>query len=140
MKVTPFIRKANYYETDRMDIVHHSNYIRWLEEARVDFLDKMGCPFTEIEKAGLMVPVLSAECEYKFPVKFGDEFQIDSKITEFNGCKFSVEYVVANITAGKISCIGRTSHCFADKNMKPLRINKKYPEIYKVFAEAAEEK
>ncbi len=40
-----FQRKINYYETDRMGVVHHSNYIRYLEEARCYFLENIGIPF-----------------------------------------------------------------------------------------------
>mgnify|MGYP002537819121 FL=1 len=50
MTLTPYKRKAFYYETDRMDIIHHSNYVRWLEEARVDLMEQLGCPFHEIEE------------------------------------------------------------------------------------------
>ena len=44
LKVNEFIfeRKINYYETDRMGVVHHSNYIRFLEEARCALLEKIG--------------------------------------------------------------------------------------------------
>ena len=43
-------RKVNYYETDAMQIVHHSNYIRFLEEARISFMDKIGLPYKKIEE------------------------------------------------------------------------------------------
>ena len=54
MTLTPYKRKAFYYETDRMDIIHHSNYVRWLEEARVDLMEQLGCPFHEIEARGIV--------------------------------------------------------------------------------------
>lgn len=38
----PYQHKVQYYETDQMGIVHHSNYIRWFEEARTDYMEKMG--------------------------------------------------------------------------------------------------
>ena len=38
----PYIHKVQYYETDKMGITHHSNYIRWMEEARVDFMEQIG--------------------------------------------------------------------------------------------------
>lgn len=69
MTLTPYKRKAFYYETDRMDIIHHSNYVRWLEEARVDLMEQLGCPFHEIEARGIVSPVLSVETHYKYPVR-----------------------------------------------------------------------
>lgn len=47
-----FERKANYYETDQMGIVHHSNYIRWFEEARLEMLRAMGLPYKKMEDNG----------------------------------------------------------------------------------------
>ncbi len=68
---TPYERKIYYYETDQMKIVHHSNYIRWFEEARIDFMKKMGLPYDEIEKRGILIPVLEASCRYKKAFRYG---------------------------------------------------------------------
>ena len=62
MTLTPYKRKAFYYETDRMDIIHHSNYVRWLEEARVDLMEQLGCPFHEIEKRGIVCLLYTSRC------------------------------------------------------------------------------
>ena len=60
-----FQRKINYYETDRMGVVHHSNYIRYLEEARCYFLENIGIPFEVLEENGITIPVLGVNCTYK---------------------------------------------------------------------------
>lgn len=138
-EIKPYTRKAYYYETDSMGIVHHSNYIRWLDESRVHFLNEIGLPFVKIEEAGLYMPVLSVECKYKLPVKFDDVFEIQPIISRFNGCKLTVEYKILNITAGKkISAIAKTEHCFTNHNMKPVRVKKEHPEIFKVFDDAVD--
>lgn len=135
----PFKRKANYYETDKMAIVHHSNYIRFLEEARIDLLSQAGYPFDKMEADGVWIPVLSVECSYKYPIRFGDEFEITPKVTEFNGCKMELTYEIINITAGrKLSAVAKTRHCLTDVNMRPIRSHKSHPEIYNVFASALE--
>ncbi|HOF69442.1 MAG TPA: acyl-CoA thioesterase, partial [Ruminococcus sp.] len=79
-EIYAYRRKAFYYETDKMGIVHHSNYIRWFEKSRVSLLEQAGLPFEAIEAQGVMVPVLSAECHYKFPVRFDEEFAVIPKI------------------------------------------------------------
>ena len=82
-EIKPYKRRAYYYETDKMSIVHHSNYIRWLEEARVHMLSEVGYPFEKMEAMGLLMPVLSVECKYRFPIRFDDEFVVhDIKIIE----------------------------------------------------------
>ncbi|MBQ8965110.1 acyl-CoA thioesterase [Ruminococcus sp.] len=136
----PYRRKAYYYETDRMDIVHHSNYVRWLEEARVDMMEQLGCPFEFTEKQGIVSPVLSVSCEYKYPVRFGDEFEVVCKLLSFNGCRFELEYEVTNLTTGQLSLIAKTSHCFTGTDLRPIRMQKKYPELYDNLLKALEDK
>ncbi|MGN1133728.1 MAG: acyl-CoA thioesterase [Oscillospiraceae bacterium] len=144
MKVSelkPYIRKAYYYETDRMGIIHHSNYVRWLEEARVDMLAQAGYPFEKMEAQGLYMPVLSAECNYRYPVKFDEEFAVYVYITKFNGCSLAVEYRIINLSAGgKLAVTAKTTHCFADLNMKPISVKHSHPDIYKVFKDAVTDK
>ena len=55
----------NYYETDKMGITHHSNYIRFMEEARIHFLGASGWPYEKFEEEGVISPVLSVTCDYK---------------------------------------------------------------------------
>ena len=73
----PYVHKVQYYETDMMSLTHHSNYIRWMEEARIDFMDQMGFPYTRMESEGIMSPVRSLSCSYKRPTTFGDVVSID---------------------------------------------------------------
>ena len=49
-------RKAQYHETDQMGIIHHSNYVKWMEEARIDFMKEMGFGYGEVEKRGIVSP------------------------------------------------------------------------------------
>ncbi len=67
-----FERKINYYETDRMGVVHHSNYIRFLEEARCEMLAAHNMPYSAFEEQGVMIPVLGVNCDYKSHVTFDD--------------------------------------------------------------------
>ena len=71
-----FERKINYYETDRMGVVHHSNYIRFLEETRCKWLDALDMPFSLLEENGITIPVLGVNCTYKNHVTFDDTLVI----------------------------------------------------------------
>lgn len=134
-KIYPYKRKIYYYETDNMGIVHHSNYIRIFEEARMSFLEQAGLPYEKIEEAGLYVPILSVECHYKKPLTFDEPFAVYPVITKFNGVILNIEYNIINCNTGELCITGKSSQCFTDKNMKPVRTKNKYPEIYKVFSE-----
>ncbi len=131
-------RKPFYYETDRMDVVHHSNYIRWFEEARIHFMEEAGYSYARIEAEGIMLPVLSAECQYRSSVRFGDTILIEASISEFNGFKMVIEYIVTDKESGELRAKGKTTHCFTDSEMKPLRIKKSFPELYELYTEYAE--
>ena len=135
----PYERSVYYYETDKMGIMHHSNYIRIFEETRIFFLEQGEMPFPEIEKRGILMPVRSVECSYYKPLKFGDRFSVDLKITKFNGVKLYVSYEVRNISDGELCATGSSTHCFTDNELKPLRIKHSYPDIYRIFAENTSE-
>ena len=85
-----YIRTAKYYETDQMGVIHHSNYIRWMEEARVDMLNQLGYPYRRFEEMGYISPVLHAECEYKKSVRFDDEVRITVTLKELGRVKFTL--------------------------------------------------
>lgn len=132
-KIELYEHRVSYYETDQMGIVHHSNYIRWFENARIDFLEKVGFSYDKMEELGVMIVVLGASCEYKFSARFGDRVLVIPKISEFNGFKLTVTYRVLNKADGTLLATGETKHCFTDLKLKPVRTKKDYPDIYKVF-------
>ena len=92
MEITPYTRMVFYHETDRMDIVNHSNYIHMAEEARVDFMDKIGVGYNQMEEEGIMLPVLGVTCEYKHSLHFGEHLAVYSYITKYNGFKLELRY------------------------------------------------
>ena len=61
----PYQHTVQYYETDKMGIVHHSNYIRWMEEARVAYLAQLGWNIEMLEAMGAISPVTGLEAHYK---------------------------------------------------------------------------
>ena len=128
-----YIHKVNYYETDKMGITHHSNYIRWMEEARVDFLDQIGIGYKKMEEDGIISPVISVECDYKNSTTFDDKIEIEVKVQEFKGVKLVLKYIMTNIETKEIVLIGKTRHCFVDKNNKPIILKKSFPEIDEIL-------
>ncbi len=132
-EVEPYERDVFYYETDRMGIVHHSNYIRWLEEARNEFYAQTGFAFDQIENAGIMVPVVSATCRYKAPFRFGDRFRIQVVPTLFNGVKFGFTYEIYDAATDELRARGESEHCFSDFSLKPVRINRTHVDLYEAF-------
>ncbi|MBE5963224.1 MAG: acyl-CoA thioesterase [Lachnospiraceae bacterium] len=130
----PYEHKVQYYETDAMGIVHHSNYIRWFEEARCDMLEQMGFGYRKMEEEGVIIPVLSVACNYKSMVRFEETVVILSTVTEFNGIKFKVTYEIRDSETNELRTTGESTHCFLSRAHQPLRLKKEYPHIYSLFA------
>jgi len=117
--------EVKYYECDRMGVTHHSNYVRFMEEARVDWLDQLGFGFEKIEAENVFSPVVSISCEYKHPTTFKDIIDIEVKISKMSEMKFEFEYTMHS--NGKL--IGHSAHCFIE-NGRPVAISKRLPELY----------
>lgn len=131
-----FERGINYYELDGMNVVHHSNYIRYMEEARIYLLDKIGLPYKKIEDNGIMIPVLEVNYKYKNPAKFGDIIVVKVKISEFDGIRLKIKYEIINKENGKLLGNGETKHCFTNSNMRPISLKKVNKDFYNIFEEA----
>lgn len=125
--------KTQYYETDQMGCIHHSNYIRWFEEARINMLDQLGFGYAEMEHSGIISPVLSLSCEYKKTTRFGETVEISAQVTSFTGIKFSISYEIREKESGELRCTGETKHCFLDQDGKPIRIKTQHPELYEAL-------
>lgn len=131
-----YIHKVNYYETDKMAITHHSNYIRFMEEARVDFLDKIGWGFAKMEEEGIASPVLSVTCDYKHSTTFADEIEIEVSVLKLTAVRMQIGYTMR--TKGEVVCTATSTHCFLGKDGHPLIISKALPDFYKALAGLAQ--
>lgn len=114
-----------YYETDQMGIVHHSNYIRFFECGRSDMMQKAGLPIEEIERAGVMLPVVSVECHYRHPAYMGDRIRIVSKIDKVPMAKLVVSSEIYN-QHGELLVTGKVVLGFIDARTRhPVRCPEK---------------
>ena len=136
----PYTKTAKYYETDQMGVIHHSNYIRWMEEARVDRLNQIGYPYRRFEEMGYISPVLHVDCEYKKSVKFDDEVKITIRLQEAGRVKFTLRYDIYNLSEGGVlSASGTTTHCFLRKDGRPVLMDKEMKEFTEVMRNTLEQ-
>ena len=138
-EIRPYERGVHYYETDQMGIVHHSNYIRWFEEARTDFLEQIGLPYDKIEEEGILIPVLGVSCKYKSAIRFGDRVCVYLKVTYFNGVRFRVSYQVIGKETGVVHAVGESEHGFVNRDMVPVRMKREFPRMYELLAAYVEQ-
>ena len=124
----PYRHTVQYYETDRMGITHHSNYIRWMEEARVDFLERIGWGYDKLEREGIVSPVTALDCKYKASTTFADVVEISVGVSEFRGVVLKLHYRMTK-QDGKVAFVGHSEHCFLDRNGQIVRIGRRFPEF-----------
>lgn len=125
--------RVQYYETDQMGIVHHSNYIRWFEEARTEMLRRAGIGYGKMESLGIISPVLEVSAKYRTMTRFEDVVRIFVKIEKFNGIILVLSYQVEDKATGEIRCTGESRHCFLDEKGHPMSLKKEQKEIYQRF-------
>ena len=128
-------REINYYETDKMGVVHHSNYIRFLEEARCKWLKELGISMEYLEKNGYTIPTLEVNCQYKNHVTSGDTIIIKPIVTEYNSVRMTVSYEVTNSETGNEVIKAWTKHCFTNRELKPINMKKNNIKIHNIFEE-----
>lgn len=133
-EVTGWKHVVQYYETDQMQIVHHSNYIRWFEEARTWMMTDMGFSYQTMEEIGVMVPVLSVNAQYKRMVTFGQTVTITAEVTQFNGVRMTLSYEVRDSETNELYCTGESTHAFLDKETyRPMSLKRSHPELYQLY-------
>ena len=125
----PYKRRVQYYETDMMGIAHHANYIHWMEEARIDFMDQLGYTYARMEEQGVFSPVLSLACEYKHPCVFNDMILITVSVAGFNGARLMLRYEMKKEDQEELICVANSEHTFMDQKGRILRLKRAVPEL-----------
>ena len=139
MNINPCLHRVAYYETDQMGIVHHSNYIRWFEEARDELVREYGIDYRLIEAQGVLMPVVNVSCDYKNAAKYGDQVRIYAFPRYFNGIRLRYEYEVRGENDTLIAA-GRSEHCFIDAvTRKPVNLKKRMPEYCETLSRLVEQ-
>ena len=130
--MTGYVHTVQYYETDKMGVTHHSNYIRWMEEARVDFLSQAGWDYAKLEAMGIISAVVNVNCDFKRPTTFFDRITIYAVVTEFSGVTMKFAYEMENQDGVKV-CSGTSLHAFLNAVGRPISIKQKHPELFDAF-------
>ena len=123
--------KVRYCETDQMGIVHHSNYLKYFELARIQWLTRLGIPYKQMEEKGILLPVIYSEVKYLYPLKFDDQFIVKVGIDEMPKSKLILNYKIEN-NENKTICFGNIHLAFLNsKNHKPVRAPDKLTSVFK---------
>ena len=121
---------VRYGETDQMGVVHHSNYLRYFEVARLEWLSALGVSYTSMEKEGLIMPVIDVKVTYKTPALFDDSLTIYIFLSELPRVKIIFSYEIKN-QKDQIVCNGETTLAFLNaKTRKPVRCPEEFGALF----------
>ena len=135
----PFVytHRIKYYETDKMGLTHHSNYIRFMEEARVELLRSWGLDWAALEKEGILSAVTAISGSYKNSSVFDDWLRIRVFLEEYTGIRMTFRYEMTK-EDGRIVFEGTSEHCFLNSEGRPLRLKKERPDLNELLLEKTE--
>ncbi|OBX22776.1 MULTISPECIES: acyl-CoA thioesterase [Bizionia] len=109
--------RVRYGETDQMGVVHHGNYALYLEMGRTEWLRKMGLSYNEMEKSGVMLPVISMSLNYKKSALYDEVIKVKTQLNKLPSVKIEFDYEITN-AAGDVLATANTVLAFIDMNSK----------------------
>lgn len=130
--------KVRFVETDLMGVVHHSNYFRWFEMGRVEYLRQAGVLLTELMADGIVFPITHVECQYRASAKFDDIILIEPTLKEVSPVKMIFTYQVVRQQGKVLLATGSTQNVFTDQSGKIVRLVGKYYDKLKISCERKE--
>jgi acyl-CoA thioester hydrolase len=110
--------KIYYHHTDCGGVVYYANYLKFLEEARTEFLAERGVLVRELAQKGILFVVARQEIDYKLPAFYGDILDIDTQIVEVGRVRVEFDYEIRNQNNQSVSK-AKTILVFVDKDLKP---------------------
>lgn len=144
--------RVRYQETDQMGVVYHTNYLNWFEWGRTELIREMGLPYRELERRGLLLPVIELDSKFRAPAKYDDAIVVWTRIAEFSPLTVRFESQVrlaadeaadeaaeegsSAAPAGELLVSGGTKHLWVNREWKPVRIHKEAPDLYELLGQA----
>ena len=116
-----FLYKIRYAETDQMGIVHHANYLLYLEQARIEWLEKKGINYSQLERDGIMLPVYNIEISYQKPLFFGDTVKVQFSSSKPSGVRIAFDYKLFNMADELIATAKVILVFMSAQTRKPIR-------------------
>ncbi len=114
--------RVRYEETDTMQVVHYSKYLVYFEAGRIELLRSLGLVYRELEKDGLLIPVVRAVADYHAPARFDDEIKVRTWISKVGNSSIRFDNEITRLPENELLCAGHTVHVLVDKGGKPIKV------------------
>lgn len=105
--------RVEYHHTDQMGIVHHSNYIKFFEAARTEWLRAVGMTYAEMERRGVMMPIVDVHVKYRQPAYYDEVLSVRVFVDELPMARMIFRYEIRG-EDGRDVASGTTTLGFID--------------------------
>ena len=119
------LHRVKFFDTDTMGVAHHSNYIRWFETGRVEFLRTLGIDLNEMMSDGILFPIVEIGAKFHAPARFDDELEIETSAEALTKAKMKFLYKIRRRSEEKILAEGNSTNVFTSGG-KICRLPEKY--------------
>jgi acyl-CoA thioester hydrolase len=128
--------EVRYAETDQMGVVYHANYLVWMELGRTKLIQDLGFNYAEMEKDGIISPVLDIQISYKKPLRYGEIAKVHTWIDEYDGLRVSYGYEIFT-SDEQLAVTAISKHvCVKKENFRPISVRKLYPDWHAAYEKA----
>lgn len=135
IKLVPYEHRAGYHEMGPHGCIHHSHYINWMDDARMNLMEQIGLSYNQMEAMEISSPVVSLSIEYRSDVKFDETIVIETKLLSYDGYHMEVAYRMYDKKTGEDRAVAKSKHCFLNKSGRPISLKRSYPELDTKFFE-----
>ncbi len=124
--------RVRYAETDQMGVVHHANYLVWMEIGRVELVRARGCNYKDLEREGLFLSVVGVECRYRYPARYDDQILIQTQIVSAKDRVVEFAYEIRSAEPDKLLAEASTKHVWLNREWRPTRLPEQYRDLLRV--------
>ncbi|WP_433742271.1 acyl-CoA thioesterase [Falsibacillus pallidus] len=128
--------EVRYAETDQMGVVYHANYLVWMELGRTQLIEDLGFRYADMEKDGIISPVMDIEISYKKPLRYGQKAIVHTWIDHYDGLRVTYGYEIFT-DEQELAVTALSKHvCVKKSNFRPISVKKLYPDWHAAYEKA----
>lgn len=122
-----------YADTDRSQVVYHSNYLRYFEFGRTSLMRDVAYSYKSIEESGYVYPIIDLGMNFYQSLFYDDVMYIHTRPVNLERVRLQFDYTITHAENGYLVCNGYTRHCAANTAGKPVAVDPKTVQLWKTF-------
>ena len=114
--------RVYYEDTDAGGVVYYSNYLKYFERGRTEYLRDRGFSVREMASRGFLFPVVHLEIDYRAPALHDDLLRVETVVLEIRKSSLTFAHQVLRVIDGKLLAAGKVNLVCVGPEMKPKRL------------------